>query len=172
MAYLNLKTFELYNGSNIKDYLDEFIEIDELLAPIIVVLNQKGYHTDFSCSGHPFSDICEGTFGESFFGKNCTLSDEEKLKKVAGVIYGTVYCEKTDDPQFPYRVVFENDAHKLYISFSDAKISFDELPDGFEFKGGCLSCEYDAPDYYSLLQMRLDICKKLYDWANELPNRT
>lgn len=28
------------------------IELDELIAPVIIVLNKKGYMTRFSCSGH------------------------------------------------------------------------------------------------------------------------
>lgn len=36
----------------------ELIEVDELLIPTIWILNQKGYMTEDSCSGHYTSDRC------------------------------------------------------------------------------------------------------------------
>ena len=34
-------------------------EIDELMLPIIIMLNKKGYRTDFCCSGHLVNDLTE-----------------------------------------------------------------------------------------------------------------
>lgn len=33
------------------------IEVDELILPTIKLLNQKGYHTKFCCSGHTYDKI-------------------------------------------------------------------------------------------------------------------
>ncbi len=52
MAYLfkNLtcyhKIFPRFEEEN------DYIEIDELIAPAIILLNKKGYITEFCCSGH------------------------------------------------------------------------------------------------------------------------
>lgn len=55
MAVMHIETFELYhNDQNIVP--DGYVEIDELIAPTIQVLNQKGYNTRFCCSGHPLDD--------------------------------------------------------------------------------------------------------------------
>jgi hypothetical protein len=35
-----------------ESFSSEKIELDELIAPAIVLLNQKGYHTKYCCSGH------------------------------------------------------------------------------------------------------------------------
>lgn len=51
--YMNSKNYSL---SSIK-INDSYIEIDELIAPAVQLLNKKGYITSYSCSGH--------------FGNNC-----------------------------------------------------------------------------------------------------
>ena len=43
MAYMNLKTMEIWAESNIDGFHDEHIEIDEVIAPVIRELNLKGY---------------------------------------------------------------------------------------------------------------------------------
>ena len=52
MAVRHKKTFKIYhNDQNIVP--EGYVAIDELIAPTIQVLNQKGYTTRFCCSGHP-----------------------------------------------------------------------------------------------------------------------
>jgi len=55
MACMHKKTFKILHN----DYLmlpDDYVQIDELIAPVIQVLNRKGYITRFCCSGHPLDD--------------------------------------------------------------------------------------------------------------------
>ncbi|MBQ3321216.1 MAG: hypothetical protein IJH05_00030 [Firmicutes bacterium] len=60
---MNMNTFELY-GSNRED----LIEIDDLIAPTIQLLNRKNYITSASCSGHaerePSNGYIQFDFGE------------------------------------------------------------------------------------------------------------
>lgn len=52
MACMHKKTFKIYhNDQNVVP--EDYVEIDELIAPTIQALNQKGYTTKFCCSGHP-----------------------------------------------------------------------------------------------------------------------
>ncbi|MHB1155014.1 MAG: hypothetical protein ACYCWE_19300 [Eubacteriales bacterium] len=44
---------------NIDNYLDDYFEVDDMIAPVIQLLNKKGYVTTFYCGGHPYVDICE-----------------------------------------------------------------------------------------------------------------
>lgn len=63
MACMHKKTFKIYhNDQNIVP--DDYVEIDELIAPTIQVLNQKGYITKFCCSGHPLDDCLMRDAGE------------------------------------------------------------------------------------------------------------
>ena len=45
MAYLNLTDYEIYQNI-IDDIEDDCVEIDDLIAPIIQLLNMKGYRNE------------------------------------------------------------------------------------------------------------------------------
>lgn len=55
MACMHKETFEIYHNEYHILY-DGFVEIDELIAPAIQILNRKGYKTTHCCSGHPLKN--------------------------------------------------------------------------------------------------------------------
>lgn len=64
-----LNCYEKYNSNLIQksdgyespcpkiDCYGSIVELDELIAPTIITLNQKGYLTKFCCSGHWYADL-------------------------------------------------------------------------------------------------------------------
>jgi hypothetical protein len=60
MAYLCMGCYEVYDrdlGRCPKRDCDaQVVEIDELMLPTIKILNEKGYITDFCCSGHIYDN--------------------------------------------------------------------------------------------------------------------
>lgn len=62
MAYMCMGCYEVYDRDlghcpkSICSY--EVVEIDDLMIPTIRLLNQKGYTTEFCCSGHTYDDGC------------------------------------------------------------------------------------------------------------------
>ena len=60
MPYLSEDMFEIHDELTVDQNPKSFIEIDELMIPIIQVLNLKGYKTVACCSGHAYTEI-EGT---------------------------------------------------------------------------------------------------------------
>lgn len=88
MALLCLECFQVYKNSyglnNSLDYLacpkmeceGEVVEIDELMLPIIITFNAKGYYTKYCCSGHLFSMCSPYVFFDDIFG-DCECSREE-----------------------------------------------------------------------------------------------
>ena len=54
MAYMNKKTFELCSKIYNPNDSEKFFLVDDLIALPVQILNQKGYMTEFCCSGHPF----------------------------------------------------------------------------------------------------------------------
>jgi hypothetical protein len=64
MVYMTPNTYELISKTDSEslDNVDSntLIELDEMIAPVIQVLNKKGYKTYACCSGHPY-DVIDGT---------------------------------------------------------------------------------------------------------------
>jgi len=62
MAYLCLECYETYQMH--LPYCPktschgEIIEVDDLMLPVIMLLNQRGYYTEFCCSGHVYEGSC------------------------------------------------------------------------------------------------------------------
>ena len=61
MGYVCMKCYEVYHTPlgccpKVACNCGEVVDIDELMMPIIVQLNQKGYCTDYCCSGHSYLD--------------------------------------------------------------------------------------------------------------------
>lgn len=61
MAYVCMECYEVYYVNlgycpKVTCHGSEVVEIDDLMMPIIVKLNQKGYCTDYCCSGHSYLD--------------------------------------------------------------------------------------------------------------------
>lgn len=161
MAYFNTKTYEIWD-SVIKEFRDDMVEVDEVIAPVIQRLNQKGYVTEYCCSGHPFKSIWEGK-----------MSKEEFLR-----------TEQNEGKVFHSFEVDKNTAgigllankNNLYISFikSYGFGTSIKLPDGFIYDEDETECDvirfyYNNIEGYPLQHERLEVCEKLLNWANELP---
>jgi len=100
MAYMDLKTFEIWAESNIDGFHDGQAEIDEVIAPVIRELNIKGYRTSYCCSGHPFYSM-----NEAF-----TSSEE-----IANGIVGLVKTEPSNNKKFPIRALYMMPDTDFYI---------------------------------------------------------
>ena len=50
--YVGRYSFNLYNDREDVRIFEPVFECDELIAPVISILNRKGYKTQFCCSGH------------------------------------------------------------------------------------------------------------------------
>ncbi len=49
----------------------DIVELDELIAPAIILLNQKGYFTKYCCSGHWYNPYSPYIYFESGFEPVC-----------------------------------------------------------------------------------------------------
>lgn len=157
MAYYNLTTNEIWADSNIDGFLDDFIEIDEVIAPVIRELNVRGYRTSFCCCGHPFrmynellTDIAEPEKAFPYFRK----------------------MEKSGRNDLPYRVITATPANDFYIAFA-AKQKSDfpiPLPFGFEWDtADTIRYTYVRSEFYAFLSERMTAVKTLHRWAKRLP---
>ena len=155
MAYMKNTTFEYYGGSNIDHFLDDCFEVDDTSAPVIRVLNLKGYTTKFYCSGHPCRDRLELILSDS---------ENDPMNHIVGIIS----ADKLPDGENCYRILVDTPAIQLYISFGEDYV-FEEIPDGFTYEDGVLEYFIQSEEPYDFLYERLTMCKKLYEWATQLP---
>lgn len=166
--YINSKTFELEN---------DIFEVDELMADSIILLNKKGYKTEYCCQGHYSSQIHK---------IKCNSDDIEKIIKTNNLKdYDLV---KKDNKSLLY---FADIDTRIYINFKSAYL-FDNLPKGFNktkkwddnrkewvidesksvqgieknisFYNGNQKKTYDEVDE-EIKQSNIDI----YNWVKELP---
>jgi len=62
---MHKETFEIYTSDQCTTP-DNYVLIDDLIAPVIQIINRKGYITDWCCSGHPLAKefIIDGEWGK------------------------------------------------------------------------------------------------------------
>lgn len=159
MAFMDLKTFDIWAESNIDGFHDGQVEIDEVIAPIIRELNIKGYKTKYCCSGHPFSSMNEA-FTDS--------------KKTTSCFVGLVKTEQSKRLSMPIRALYLIPDNDFYISFDGVSINDFQLllPDGFYWDDeSVIRYEYKESEVYELLAERLKASKLLYQWAVTLPQK-
>lgn len=112
MAWICLGCFEIYNDFLLnKDVLFcpkvdcgcEVVEIDDLMVPIVIALNSKGYYTKFCCSGHLYNN------GNPY-------------------VYFNEFCEKEDFPKF-----FEELPEPWYIDKTSDWVIRCNIPQNFDY---------------------------------------
>ena len=103
--YINKETFEI---------VDNVFEVDGDIAQVISILNKKGYHTKYCCSGH----AKDSRLYELYNVKN---NDDFEFKNLGYI----VNQEKSN-----YDIIMPSIYTSVYIMF-ESNYNFDNLPEGF-----------------------------------------
>jgi|GEM_PF-2085992 len=186
MAFIHKQTFELIQGSNIDHYLDDYFEVDDLIAAPIQILNQKGYTTLFSCAGHPFTTVNEmmvdfETTPETSPVPNTfrvetlmTATEEGMMHRILSHdninrYTDITFAKNTQLPHFPagfFIKLDQDDGSRLYLWENDDGNQITDALHGT----ATLTKRYDADaplfDFYAA---QLDGIRTLYEWALSLP---
>lgn len=175
MAYMNIKTFELYHQVSLDSEhscvvlepdtiypVYDFVYIDDMIAPIIQLLNKKGYETCFCCSDHSLTT-------------SLYIEDNSELSK-NGECDNTVNCDISQCP------------HDMYISFNKPDALGQNLPEGWKYdednhqviryyKLNSLirfddsdRANIDGNGYFNTYRMIIDIMESLYNYVKNLPH--
>lgn len=143
MACMHKETFKMYhNDQNIVP--DGYVEIDELIAPTIQVLNQKGYITRFCCSGHPLDDWLMVEPGAQYRKATMAPLVESYIMFEEGITLPVL------PPDF---VATQNIANSRLVIR----------------KSYYIDSAFDN-QFYEKLQNIIETMKQLYKWALDLPD--
>ena len=129
MAYLNKNTFEV---------VDNIIEIDDRMVPIIQELNTKGYKTVYCCSGHESLDnvtVCPIMLPKEQYNMIIPMIDEEYVE------LGEYEGNKV--------IATVSSLTNIYITFSDI-YSFEYVPEGFDLEIGTAQIGNENKNFCSL----------------------
>lgn len=184
MAYININTYDILELPE-KDDLDDYFECDEFIAPIISLLNKKGYKTKFCCEGHLYDEAMASIFSPF----------EENEEPSENTIFGYISHEELNDSDCRYLVHKRNSGLHGYITF-EPFVNFGNLLDSFpednafpfyDQASNSIRWDYIKRDKKSFIERRnkeivlqskpyehfkarLDFLKAVYDWVDNLPN--
>ncbi len=119
MAYININTYDILEVPE-KDDLDDYFECDEFIAPIISLLNKKGYKTKFCCEGHLYDD--------AFTSQFAPLEDNEVPNE--NNILGYISHEPINDENWKYQVHIRRSELNGYITF-ESYVNIERFLDTF-----------------------------------------
>ncbi len=166
-SIIDKTTFEVCTHA--EDHPNVFV-CDKPIAPVIALLNKKGYKTFASCSGHYRIEFYE------YFDEDINKLEEYQKDE-------RIVVKKIKDESFDYWE--EVDKTLLYILFVE-KYEFNNLPsefklsinDGLDYPRTCIECEISYYDENNVHKKMIDVlkeidnkCELLKDWATNLPNR-
>lgn len=147
-----------------------------MLAPVIQLLNEKGYRTTYCCSGHLFSDI----YTDMIYKEDLDSIIENEIN----ILYQENSTTSQTKIAVPYHITYEADINKsLYVSFKYdiGKFLFYNiaLPSGF--KWDTIKIDYDEDvqfsiryyykenEFFAFKKEQLEIIRRLYNWVKDLP---
>ena len=158
MAYMHKETFDIVQDSNIDGFLDDYFDVDDLIALPIQTLNRKGYTTTYCCSGHPFPVISEAI----------VKTDYETAKSIVPGLLSI-----SEDEKGGCRVRFKQYLGRhSHISFDENVTLPEDMPAGWYWEDHTMYIDYctDA-DAYILIEDLLYTMRELNRWADALPSR-
>ena len=147
MVYINEATYEMWDFPGVPEgdeSLNGWFSVDEVIAPVVQELNQRGYHTIYCCSGHPVRGLLP---------VYCESSEADGEDEICG------YCQTF--------------SVSLYIAF-DKDYGFGhfiDIPKGFymDDENTVIRYDYGLELGYQSLHKRLEACERLFQWTRGLP---
>ena len=121
-AYINIETGEIV------DYPEKFVHCDSLIAPVISVLNAKGYKTIASCQGHS-QRLTVSNKGKCKLYHDVPIEDQiRELLYEMYITHRIIVINSIDQEYINFE--FVSDGTNVYIAFGE-EYSFPSLPKDF-----------------------------------------
>lgn len=161
MAFVNRKNFEILHEIEAAEYKNEYLQVDELIALPVAILNRKGYKTSKCSSGHPFGSINEVRLSQDMYGIDQLKEMALKYEEAPGNMMRLIM--KYDEPDM-----------ETYISFRGV-YEFETLPEGWEPDANELGWTVihvindETEDPLDAFEIILAEVRKAAAWAESLP---
>ena len=100
-SYLLVPDYDFYQVAlcNDKKCRGSVCEVDDLLLPAISILNKKGYHTNYCCSGHLYGDNGKIRF-YVYFKEGCLPPNIPKLFNACANTFSEKLVIRCKDDEF------------------------------------------------------------------------
>lgn len=146
-------------GDDLGDLLKKAHTIDELIAEPVMKLCNKGYITNFSCSGHSYADMVY-----------TIIEDEDDKKRVCEEDFFTI-APFLDSEAICVCGIDNKSEEETYIAFEEDH-NFKGVPEGWIYENKALrykwNITYPSTEFYIKLLSQI---KKLVEWIDSLPNK-
>lgn len=130
MAYLCMGCYEVYDrdlGRCPKSSCDcRVVEVDELMVPAIILLNQKGYMTEFCCSGHVYDNGCTSYVLLDSLITDVLGYEIENIKKILPKSW-EIEIDQSDRIHFIHKLKMEQNCKivtEVYKDILEANLAF------------------------------------------------
>ena len=111
MAYISYNTYEISDTKN-----DSFY-VDDIIVPIILILNKKGYFTEYCCSGHYYTENDLPIVFLPFFVQNNSTSEDNTVYYKCRVVSISCYVTFKKDivlPSLPSNFMYSEKSSTIY----------------------------------------------------------
>ena len=146
-------------GDDLGGLQEKAYTLDELIAEPVMKLCNKGYITNYSCSGHSYSDMSYTIIED--------VADQESAKKtdcftIVPFLDTRAICVCKNDNKLE---------DETYIAFEEDH-NFEGIPDGWFYEHKALRYKWNITDSPTEFYIKLlSQIKKLIEWIDSLPNK-
>ncbi len=155
MAWINELTYEVLQTLNDGYSEEDYIEIDDMIAQPVSVLNQKGFKTTACCAGHPFPSAY-------LINTEIKLNDNFDVENTTENISPEIPSEYAYIPIKTYKTRYS------YIEFDTDVPDYMGIPEGWQYDPSdrLLYTRYTKKaDPYIFFEQQLEKMKALNTWA-------
>ena len=136
------------------DLSSDAVPVDELIAEPLMILCNKGYITEYSCSGHPFNSCCYNVIEDD-------INNHDTSRSI-------IITPFTDTGAQAVCYIDSEIEDEMYISFAN-QYEFQTLPTGWIYQGNAIRAKIQAGTVIEFYKKAIALIESLLEWIQLLP---